>query len=293
MITHVARAGENRGRVVLQLGCGEPSPAALNAAFRFARAFGSEIEGIFVEDRQLLELAAFSFVREVSFSGRQQRPLQRRQVERDLKLAAAAARRHIERMARACQVPMHFAVVRDDPVHALASACAASGPWNVVALAEPMRPENMLQVQRFFAARPDATGLVVVGPKARARKGPTVVVAEEVEHLPAMLRTAERLSMPDEEVILLILGESEEQLAVLEGQMRLALSAKTGNLRLAIAENSHGEPRVVAETLRRLRAGLVIGRYASRFLSAHHGMSDPRGLRVLTAVLECPLLLTT
>ena len=73
MIAHVAETGENRGRVVLQLGSAHPSVIALEAAVRIARAFQSEIESVFVEDEQLFDCAAYGFVREVSLSGRQSR----------------------------------------------------------------------------------------------------------------------------------------------------------------------------------------------------------------------------
>ena len=59
MIAHVAAAGEDKGRVVLRLGAGVPaSDIALEAAVAVARAFQSEIESLFIEDRQLFELAS-------------------------------------------------------------------------------------------------------------------------------------------------------------------------------------------------------------------------------------------
>ena len=73
MIAHVAQTGENRGRVVLQLGSAHPSIIALEAAVRIARAFQSEIESVFVEDEQLFDCAAYDFVREVSLTGRHSR----------------------------------------------------------------------------------------------------------------------------------------------------------------------------------------------------------------------------
>ena len=56
MIAHVAQTGEDRGRVVLQLGSAHPSAIALEAAVRVARAFQSEIESLFVEDDAALRL---------------------------------------------------------------------------------------------------------------------------------------------------------------------------------------------------------------------------------------------
>ena len=73
MIAHVAQTGEDRGRVVLQLGSAHPSAIALEAAVRVARAFQSEIESLFVEDTQLFDCAAYGFVREVSLTGHQRR----------------------------------------------------------------------------------------------------------------------------------------------------------------------------------------------------------------------------
>ena len=73
MIAHVAQAGEDRGRVVLQLGSGHPSAIALEAAVRIARAFQSEIETVFVQDEQLMDCADFGFVREISLTGREHR----------------------------------------------------------------------------------------------------------------------------------------------------------------------------------------------------------------------------
>jgi hypothetical protein len=64
MIAHVAQIGEDSGRVVVQLGSAHPSTIALEAAVRIAQAFHSEIESVFVEDSQLFDCAAYSFVRE-------------------------------------------------------------------------------------------------------------------------------------------------------------------------------------------------------------------------------------
>ena len=105
MIAHVARMGEDRGRVVLQLGSAHPSTVALEAAVRVARAFQSEIESVFVEDAQLFDCAAYGFVREVSLTGRQRRVMSTAGMTQDLRLAARAARRQLEVLARRAEVP--------------------------------------------------------------------------------------------------------------------------------------------------------------------------------------------
>ena len=87
MITHVAEAGEGRGRVVLHLTQSAPNPVAIDAAVRVARAFQSEIESLFVEDATLLDIAAFPFACEISLSGRQRRDLSPEAVERQMRAA--------------------------------------------------------------------------------------------------------------------------------------------------------------------------------------------------------------
>ena len=67
---HIAAASEAKGRVIIQASCGAANPVVLNAAIWLALAFQSEIEGLYVEDQQLIDLARFPFASEISFSGR-------------------------------------------------------------------------------------------------------------------------------------------------------------------------------------------------------------------------------
>ena len=213
MIAHVARSGEDRGRVVLQLGSVNPSAAALEAAVRVARAFQSEIESLFVEDAQLFDCAAYTFVREVSLTGRQRRVMSPAGMTRDLRHAAQAARRQLEALARRAEVPLRSRVVRDEPLRALAIACAESGPWNVVALAEPFTAGNasplkqlLIENSRHHGAHP---GGAQVAPRARThrrRRGGQRASAGAVacRRPPCHRRRAE--------IVLLLIATDEERL---------------------------------------------------------------------------------
>jgi hypothetical protein len=285
MIAHVAESGEDRGRVVLQLRSGNPHRVAVEAALRIARAFGSDLESLFVEDEQLFDCAAYGFVREVSLSGRQSRPLSRDAVMRDLHLAAQGARRRVEELARKAEVSLRCRVVRDEPVRALSIACAERGPWNVVALAEPFVAAHGTMLKQLLAEVPGTTGLVVVGPEAQRVSGTVIVAVEDTAHLPDMLRAAERLAALDgAEILLLLIASDQEQLERMDGETRLVVEARE-NVRIQWAAIAHGEPAVIAETLRRLRGGMVICRFGGQVVS------DQRDLRPLAAALECPLFL--
>lgn len=222
MIAHVAETGENQGRVVLQLGSARPSRVAMEAAVQIARAFQSEIESIFVEDKQLFDCAAYAFVREVSLTGRLGRAVTADAMTRDLRLAAQAARRQLEAMARRAEVPLRSRVVRDEPLRALSIACAESGPWNVVALAEPFAPGNGSLLRQLIMEISGTTGLVMVGPKARRITGPVVAAVEDAQRIPVLLRAAERLAALDgAPIVLLLIAPDEERLAQIESHARL------------------------------------------------------------------------
>ena len=282
---HVAEAGEAKGRVVLQLGGGRPSLHAIDAAVWLARAFQSEIEGLFVEDEQLIEMASYPFAREVSFSGRATRSLSTPDVERDLRHAFDAWRREVETRAHAAEIAVHARVVRGEAVRALAMACAERGPWNVVALAEPFTSPAMPSVGVLLRDVAGSTGLILVGPAVRRTSGPIVMAVETADRLPAMINAAERLAAVQEaETLVCLIGHDAAEIAELESHARLVLSERP-DVRIETGHGACGSAAVVAETIRKLLPGLIIGQFGGLLVP------DDGDLRPLAAALECPLLL--
>jgi hypothetical protein len=285
MIAHVASSGEDSGRVVLQLGSRSPNAVALSAAIRIAKAFQSEIESLFVENQQLLDCTSFAFVREVSLTGRWLRTVSREEMALGLHLAANDARRQVEKLARQADVPLRSRVVRDEPLRAIAVACAETGPWNVVVLAEPLAPGDAGFLKQLMLEIDGATGLGLVGPKAQRCNGPAIIVVEDTDLLPGMLMTAERMAALDNgSIVLLLTATREDQLAQMEGQARLVVGGRE-DVRIEPAGIDRGEAAVMAETLRRLRGGFVIGQYGGVLVP------EDGDLRPLLAGLECPLFL--
>ncbi len=286
MIAHVAEAGEGRGRVVLHLTQSTPNPVAIEAAVRVARAFQSEIESLFVEDATLLDIASFPFACEISLSGRQRRELSPEIVARQMRASASAHARRLAELAQRADIPFHLTVVRSEPVHALAEACAARGPWNVVALGEPVTGLSSERLARMLDDVPGTTGLIVVGPMARRAVGRVVAVVEDIADFDAVLRTARRLRGDDETtpLTLLLLSDTDEEARIMDEQARLALgNDDTVEIVRARVEPVH--PAMTAELIRRLSAGFIVGRFGGLFLPA-------RGdLRPLASILECPLFL--
>ena len=98
-------------RIVVGLDASNHSHAALAAAVALAGRLHSELEGIFVEDINLLRLAELPFAREVRF-GQTARPVQGEEVLRGLRARAAVLRRELEDVAEQSKISSSFRVVR-------------------------------------------------------------------------------------------------------------------------------------------------------------------------------------
>jgi hypothetical protein len=265
--------------------CAEPSRVALEAAICVAQAFQSEIESLFVEESQLYELAAFPFAREISLSGRASRALTLADMERQMRMVAGALQRQVESLARLADVPVRRRVVRAAPVDALARACAETGPWNVVALAEAFQPGCAPALRELFQSVTGATGIVIAGPKAKRTTGPVTAVVEDTDRLSAILRAAERLAaVTGGGIELLAIAATGELVHELEGQARLLVARQDG-VRIAGLVVHSGAEAAVAETLRRLHSGFVVAQFGGLVVPAEGD------LKPLAAALECPLFL--
>lgn len=301
MTAHVAERGEGRGRVVLRLtGTHVVNECAIRAAIHIAKAFHSEIESLFVYDRQIFDAAGYSFVREIRGSQYQRRVVEQSVepgtagpgptgidvagIARQIELAARQMQRRVSELALQADVPVHGRVVHDTPLGALAAACQMSGPWNVVALAEPFTADSLMRLDALFERVTGMTGVVLVGPRAADARGPVVAVIEETERITSMLRTAERLAQASgSDVVLAVAGANRATQTWLKSEV---IHTVAGGHRAVIVElgRAGGGTAVYAEALRQLRPGFVI--------VEHGGLVVPRtgDLKPLGAALSCPLL---
>jgi hypothetical protein len=299
MTVHVARADEGKGRVILRLSAWKPNELAIEAAMTVASAFHSEVEVLFVEDSQRVDFAGFPFARETSLRGGAPRAVSARAVRAEFQGAFAVARRRIAEMACEADVPIYEHTVRDEPVQALASACARRGPWNMIAIAETFGAPAPFSIDEVFDNVTDATGVIIAGPAARGRNrtnhshglrqrkgaGPVVLAVEDVEHLQSMLRAGRFIGGAlDAEVVMLLVAGTDEEYARMDSEVRLVL-ADQDHVRFAHAGVTYDDQAAVAEAIRRLDSGFLIAQYG--------GVTAPRAnkLRPLMCALPCPVLL--
>jgi hypothetical protein len=284
-IAHVAESGEGRGRIVLRMGAAEPHRIAIEAALRIARAFQAELESLFIEDQRLFDCAAAAVGNVVGFDGRPQPALSAATLLRQMTFMARRAEAQVATMARLADVPYRARTVRDEPLQAVSRACCDAGPWNIVALASPVTEHERESVVRILTDVEGATGIVMVGPGIATTQGPILAIVEDGERLMPLLRVAAQLATtPDEQIHILLVGETETELAALEARARLALAGRA-DVTYRTPAVAHRAPAVVAEVVRRSRPGFVVGHLGGNLLPADASW------RHLSDAVSCPVLL--
>ncbi len=109
-------------RILLALDASPPGPAAIEAAAILAAELRAELQGLFVEDIDLLRLAGLPFTREVDEASATLRPLDMAAIEQTFRAKAAGVRQAMASKAEQLQVRWSFHVARGQLVRATLAA---------------------------------------------------------------------------------------------------------------------------------------------------------------------------
>jgi nucleotide-binding universal stress UspA family protein len=99
-------------RILVALDASPHSLAALEVAVDLAAQLGAELEGLFVEDINLLNLSDLPMARELVVYATHSRRLDRVRMAEQLHVQARMARKALEQLAEKAQVPWSFRVAR-------------------------------------------------------------------------------------------------------------------------------------------------------------------------------------
>ena len=217
MIAHVAEASELSGRVVLWLdpeaGC---MPALLEAPVRLAAAYGAEVETVAVSEVHQLEDVP---VRHVGCTEAADPPLAPGSMsvgDRRFALLTQRYRRIVDVAGSRHGVKVRHTEANGDAVDHISEMCLARGPWNIVALARMPALGGHSLLSSLLANVSGATGFLLCGEQRIKAGTGVVVVAEDADRLPPMLRAAERLSTPGSTIRLVIGADTAAGHAELE-----------------------------------------------------------------------------
>lgn len=159
-------------RILVALDASRQSQVALDAAAALAEWSGAELHGIYVEDIDLIRLAALPVGQEIGLTASPQ-PIESQQVARRLSYGATEARRSLAETANRRRVRWRFRVERGNVP---ATILQAAGEVDIVAVgragAGRVGPGALGSTARALATQPSRSVIVVQTPLAA---GQTVV----------------------------------------------------------------------------------------------------------------------
>lgn len=261
-------------RIVIALGSEAPDARALERIARLAaRMQAEEVTGLFVEDIDLLHLAALPFAAEFSRFAQRHRPLHSVELERQLRIQAAAAQRALAAAAERAGVKWSFRVTRGSVVALLLQAVAevdllALGAARRMLLREP---------DLGFALEAAAHRAL----RAEAPDRPLVVVLDGTAAGWRALEVARQIADGDARALTVLLtGANQEDVEYLR---RKAIE-HVGELRAQY-------PQVVDPTVGSLLRTVRSQNAAMLVLPASPPMLETAAFKVLRQELSCPALL--
>ncbi|MGI9382079.1 MAG: hypothetical protein ACR2PO_02920 [Methyloligellaceae bacterium] len=259
----IAKASQHPGHMIVEISPRGICTPALETALKLARAYGLEIEGLFVEDEDLIALAQMPFSCEVQVISGQIRVLEPRQIEADFRLIASATRREFERGARAAALTHRFRVVRETAARAVEREARSA---ELVFLAElTARARRQADLQRLILDQSQVTDLVFFGPNARAHSGPVLVVLDEDTRYPVLAEHALKVATSETtDIGIVMLGEPSRRLTDVTRQFQAKLPVEIPHW---VVHEPSNDPGAVARVASRKTASLLIVDARSRWTS--------------------------
>ncbi|HSM56356.1 MAG TPA: universal stress protein [Candidatus Sulfomarinibacteraceae bacterium] len=269
-------------RILVALDTSTHSLAALEAAARLAVAMEAELVGLFVEDINLLRLAALPFAREICWPSTAGRQLDERKMERDLRLRASQARRALALTAEKVEVQWTFRVVRGAVTDEVLSAAADA---DLISLGRASRSLTA-RVRLGSTARAAAVKgerSVLLAREGADLEQPLVVTYDGSSSAGRALAAAARLAQPnDTNLIVLIMADDPDEAPRLAEEASDWLERRVVHAEYRYLPPDDGSNLI--EALYRERCGLLVLGGELQLLKG-----DMLG-RILDE-LDCPILL--
>lgn len=268
-------------RILVALDTSTSSLAALQAAVGLASALQAELIGLFVEDVNLMRLAGLPFAQELRWPAARRQGLNEGQMEQQLRLRAAQARRALAMAADQMEVTWTFRVVRGQVTQEVLQACLevdllSLGRTGLMTL----RRSRMGSTAREAAARSPKP--VLLAQETSEMEWPVVVTYDGSvlarRGLAAGVRLAQRYG---NNLIVLLLGESRESASLLAAAAQQQIGPAPLHTDFRYVELGNSEDLVAK--LRQESCSLVI-------LAGETPPLQGDALQALLDGLECPVM---
>lgn len=260
-------------RIAIALGSEAPDAPTLERIARFAAGMQAEIAGLFVEDIDLLHLAALPFAAEFCRFTQRHRPLHGAEIERQLRIQAAAAQRALAAAAERAGVKWSFRVSR-----------GAVGALLLQAVAEV--DLLALGAARGILLRGSDVGLAVEAAahralQAKAPDRPVVVVCDDTAPGNRALAVARYLADADARALTVLLIAADE---IGVERLRRVATQRIGEQHAQYRQVVDPTVGTLLKTVRSQNAAMLI-------LPASQPVLETSAFKVLREGLSCPALL--
>jgi nucleotide-binding universal stress UspA family protein len=263
---------ERIDRIVVALDASPQSVAALKAAAELAALMEAELEGLFVEDINLLHVCGFPFCLEVGSYTAQLRRMDNRGMERQLRALAATIQQVMERVAAQTPVRWSFHVRRGPVVQELLAA-AQSAALMSVGRAGRVRRSGIGSTAQSLVRQAQRPLLIL--DEGGGLQYPLTVLYTGSAAAQRALELAARLSRGEParlRVVVWDAGEGSPDAAQLEQAARRLVENDTERTAPRIDFITVTHPADLPATLRRLDSGtLVLPREQSALVAEHSG----------------------
>jgi len=266
-------------RILVALDTSHHSLAALEAAVELAAAMEAELEGLFVEDVNLLRLAALPVSREVRYPCAATGRLDLGQMERQLRAQAAQARRALAEACRSRKVTWSFRVVRGE---VSSQVLEAASEVDLLSLGKASRPfTRKAHLGSTARAATQASGSVLLAQRDVRIKPPVLLTYDGLPAGQRALAVAVRLARKTGGYLtVLVVGDTHEAVVRLRAQVSNALREQRlfSRFRGLVGMNA----ATLTQMVRAEKSGILV-------LSG--SVLSPEEMQELLDQVECPVLL--
>jgi len=247
--------------------------AALDAAAVLARQLDAELAGLYVEDANLLRMAALPFACEITLVSALTRRIDVSAVEQALRRQADAMRWALSQAAQALQVPWSFQVARGTLMDILLDELREPG------LAVLGHAGQFVMNGQAQSAHASANSTY------DARRQPVLTLYDGTAPAHRALGVAIRMARPHHKpVVVMLVANTDVERAQLQARVEAELQG-TG-----IAVHFQASPSRDADRLKKA----ALTRHAAAVLwPGLSGVNERRALSTLVYELTCPVLLVT
>lgn len=269
-------------RILVALDTSAHSIAALETAARLAAAVHAELVGLFVEDENLLRLAALPFAREVRWPSSNRQQLDEARMERELQLMASRARRALAIAAEQAETEWTFRVVRGAVAEEVLNAALEVDLLSLGRASRPLTTRVRLG-STALAAAVRSNHLVLLARKNPETEQPVVVTYDGSQVSGRVLDAALQMAQAnDSNLIVLVMADDAERASELAEQANVTVRNRVAHADYRYLPNEGGDALV--QVLQGERCALIV-------LGGEHELLRGKALHNLLDALDCPVLL--